>query len=357
VANELNPEVLVVGGGVIGLTTAAALLERDPHMTVAVLDKGVIGGGASRHAGAIDIPYFRTPLHRHLVETSWAWHEARRAQAGGYRRRVPMIWYAEPGADLQAHIATPLASGAPGTSPGWRLPKSIRALDGESFVIDTGAWCQALAREVTQSGRGTVIEHATVTSLDDTPRGKRATCADGRAYTARHVVLALGPWLPGWDERTQAWSATLGLRTKRVFGLNVEVDASAQAHVAVGWPGADIYFHPAHDGSGYRLSLRHDEWGVDPDAPHAMADIVLERASGFLDQLLGKGRWSIAGHRIFADSYTPEFEPVIAPCEALGERVTIATATHGSGIRLAPGIAELAARTVLSCMEQRRGVA
>ncbi|WP_164019634.1 NAD(P)/FAD-dependent oxidoreductase [Pyxidicoccus trucidator] len=355
--DDLNPDVLVVGGGLIGLATAATLLERAPGTSVTVLERDVIGRGASRHSGAIDIPYFRTALHRQLVETSWAWHEARGAQATAYRRQVPMTWYVDPGADLQSHVATPLARGAPGAPPGWRSPDGVRELVGDAFVIDPEAWCHVLAQEVTRSGRGQVVEHTTAVALDERPRGATVTCADGRSYSAGHVVLTLGPWFPGWSERTREWSAARGLRTKRVFGLNIEVDASLRANAAVGWPGADIYFHPAHAGGGYRLSLRHDEWDVAPDAPHAMADIVLERASGFLDPLLGKGHWSVSGHRVFVDTYTPEFEPVIAPCMALGGRVTLATGTHGSGIRLAPGIAELTARTVLSSLEQTRGVA
>ncbi|WP_158620142.1 NAD(P)/FAD-dependent oxidoreductase [Corallococcus sicarius] len=356
-AADRHPDVLVVGGGVIGLATAAALLERDPHRSVTVLERDFIGRGASMYPGAIDMPYFRTALHRQLVEASWAWHEARARETAAYRREVPMTWFVDAEIDLPSHVAPPLTSGARGIPPGWRAPEGVREVVGRSFVIDPEAWCQALAQEVTRSGRGQVVEHTPVVALDEDARGATVKCADGRTYSAGHVVLALGPWLPDWNERTRAWSANLGLRTKRVFGLNIAVDESLRANAAVGWPGADMYFHPAHGGGGYRLSLRHDEWGVDPDAPHEMADVVIERASGFLDLLLGKGRWSVSGHRVFVDSYTHEFEPVIAPCRALGERVTVATGTHGSGIRLAPGIAELTARTVLSSLDQKRGVA
>src|SRR5262249_46561809 len=100
-------------------------------------------------------------------------------------------------------------------------------------------------------------------------------------------------------------------------------------------------------GDRYRLSLRHDCWDVHPDEPGTLEGVVLERAGRVLDGLLGAGRWSVAGCRIFVDSYARELAPVVTRHTDLGERVTLATATHGSGVGRARGMAELVARTVL----------
>jgi glycine/D-amino acid oxidase-like deaminating enzyme len=347
--------VVVVGGGVIGLSAAAALLARTPGLSVIVLERTAAGNGASHYAGAMDIPYFRNAFQRELVRASWAWHEARGEVTAEYRRMVPMTWYAESDLDLQSSVTTPLADEPLETPPGWLSPAGTRALHGPSFVIDSSVWCQALAREVVRSGRGEVVEGADVIALEPEPHGRlRVRCADGRSHTADHVVLALGPWLPGWDQRTRAWASSIGLRTKRVFGLNVKVAADGPG-AAFGWPAADIYFHPALDGT-YRLSLRYDEWDVDPDVEHRMVDVVLERAGAFLDQLLGTGRWSVVGHRVFADSYTPDFQAFVGHCGVFGEDVTIATGTHGSGVRMAPGIAELVARGVVDRLAEIGGI-
>jgi glycine/D-amino acid oxidase-like deaminating enzyme len=330
--------VLIVGGGVIGLTTAATLLACAPHLSVTVLERATAGAGTSAHAGALDIPYYRTAFQRELVEASWAWHEARAAEASAYRRAVAMIWHREPTIDLGAHLVPLVARDT-------------------CFVIDPGAWCRALAREIVRSGRGIVVERTEVIALEPGQHGPlRATCSDGRSYTADHAVLALGPWLARWSA-TRRWAASSGLRTKRVYGLNLAIDASADPRGAAGWPGQDIYLHPAPAGDEYRLSLRHDEWDVDPDGDHRMAGEVLTRAHAFLDDVLGPGRWRITGHRVFADSYTPGFEAVVAPCSPLGDAVTVATGTHGSGIRMAPGIAERVARAVLDRMTRSAGAA
>ncbi|HTU46959.1 MAG TPA: FAD-dependent oxidoreductase [Bryobacteraceae bacterium] len=360
---ELGHRVVVVGGGVIGLTAAAALLARAPHVSVTVLERAAAGEGASAYAGAMDIPYFRNAFQRDLVRASWGWHEARGDGATEYRRMVPMTWFAESDLELQSSIMAPLIAAPLAAPPGWHAAAGMCSLRSPSFVIDPSAWCRALVRELVQSGRAEVIEKAEVIALEAEPRGPvRVNCTGGRSHIADHVVLALGPWLPGWNERTRAWVSSIGLRTKHVFGLNVELSSAADPGIAVGWPAADIYFHPAPalfhpaptalSGRAYRLSLRYDEWDVDPDAEHPMADAVLERAGTFLDRLLGPGAWSVVGQRVFVDSYTPDFQAFVGSCGTLGQDVTIATGTHGSGVRMAPGIAELVARAVLDRLTQ-----
>jgi len=79
-------------------------------------------------------------------------------------------------------------------------------------------------------------------------------------------------------------------------------------------------------------------------------------AGAFLDQLLGAARWSVVGHRVFADSYTPDFQAFVGHCSVFGEDVTVATGTHGSGVRMAPGIAELVARGVLDRLGEIGGI-
>src|SRR5262249_23545436 len=59
-----DARVLVIGGGVIGLSTAFVLVSRSPRLSVTVLERSAAGEGASRYAGAMDIPYFRNDFQR-----------------------------------------------------------------------------------------------------------------------------------------------------------------------------------------------------------------------------------------------------------------------------------------------------
>ncbi len=289
-----------------------------------------MGSGASAYAGTIDIPYCNTERHRSLVEASWAWHEAC-PDAEEYRRPIPITWYAEPGDTLK--VLPPLS---PGEASEWNAPDGVELFGGQAFVIDCPAWCRSLAREIERSGRGRIVEGAEVVAVDP------VRCADGTVYEAEHVVVCLGPWLPGW---TGPWR---GLRTKRVAGLNIDIHSDRRPQQAVAWPSRDMHFHPAFDGGEYRMSFRHPEWDVDPDQPGTIEGADLDPVHRFLDCLLGAGNWSVSGHRVFVDTYTPDFTPVVERCPPLGRNVTVVTGTHGSGVRLAPGIAGLVAREVLA---------
>lgn len=357
---KCKEHVIVVGGGVIGLMCASTLLERSPEVTVLVLEKAEVGSGASQYAGTIDIPYFRSELHRRLVEVSWAWHEKHNSHGYEYRSPVAMAWYAQQNEvedELYARILTPLSPrdvcGPPSDgSQSWQVPPGLREFDGQAFVIDTQKWCRALAKQIDGSGRGKVVEHTHVIAVEEEAVMK-VRCADGKVYSADHVAVCIGPWLVNWNGESLAWAEAHHLRTKRVFGLNIEIDKGLWQRRAIGWPSADLYFHPAHDSTQYRLSLRHDEWDVDPDQPGPMVASILERCALFLDGLLGRGRWSVAGHRVFVDSYTADFMPLVAHDDSFRQQVTIATGTHGSGVRLAPGIADLAANMVLTRLRHR----
>jgi glycine/D-amino acid oxidase-like deaminating enzyme len=349
-----NPlQVVVVGGGVVGLACAAAMLARDLALEVTTLEQGEVGKGATGFAGALDIPYYKNSFQRELVTASWSWHGARCDIASEYRRMIPMTWLVGEHSDLASKIVDSVVDqcAMPG---GWRMPAATRAVGSRCYVIDPAQWVASLVREI-ESRRGRVIERAQVSTIEHLAAGRVVVrCADGSSHAADHVVLAVGPWLPGWEVRTRSWSSAMGLRTKRVFGMNVELPEGGPEH-AIGSPELDVYFHPAprsEGGTEYRLSIRYDEWDVDPAAEHRMAGPALERGLAFLDELLGRNRATIVGHRVFVDTYSPDFKAVVGPLAALGPQVTVATGTHGSGIRMAPGIAQLVATRVLNCLNE-----
>jgi len=340
-------DVVIVGGGVIGLTAAATLLRRSPDISVTVLERDTVGIGATAFAGAVDIPFYKNETHRRMIEVSWAWHAARADQSATYRVPVPTTWFAERGtaADrLKDCVLDSLTLDS--ASSAW-APDGSDRFQGRGFVIDSAAWCQDLVREITESGRGVVLENTEVADIDDAGAITIARCIDGREYAGEHVVVALGPWFPAWNALTASWSRARGLRTKRVFGLNIASESAPRS--IVGWLAQDMFFHPAVRPGDFRLSFRRDAWDVHPDnRTDAKCDgLQLDAEMRFLDGLLGAGKWAVSGERVHVDSYSAEFTPIIDSCDALGRNVTVATGTHGSGIRLAPGIADVVATRLL----------
>jgi glycine/D-amino acid oxidase-like deaminating enzyme len=348
----IHGHVVVVGGGVVGLTVATVLLDRSPGASVTVVERATVCGGASGYAGAVDIPYFHSPLHRRLVGASWRWHRAGGRERAGYRSRVPISWLVRPGPEeeqLRASLDPPPAS-APTDAGGWAVPDGLVALDGEAHLIDPPALCRYLARDIRRSGRGRVVEHAAVRAVGETATEVAVELVDGRTVTGERAVVAVGPWLLGMPVPLSSWAREVGVRNKRVFGLRLKLDEPARARRAVSWPAEGICLFPLHDddGYGYGMSVRHDEWDADPDRPGSLPEAVLSRAAAFLDAIVGAGRWTLEQPRVFVDTYTAQVEPVVAACPAFQHRrVVVVTGTHGSGVRLAPGLADLVVTALL----------
>ncbi|GAA2198552.1 NAD(P)/FAD-dependent oxidoreductase [Streptomyces bangladeshensis] len=355
-----DQDVLVVGGGVVGLTLAEALTRQEPGLRVTVLEQHGWGSGATGYAGAVDIPYAHTPFHRELVEAGrqwWTEFEAD-APAPGARTALPFAWLVR-GPEAAGHLADTLVTPArPVAAPAdgaWRLPAGTTALAGEAHVIDPRRLTAALVRRLAARPRVRLVEHRRVTELTPAADGVRAATADGGRWRAERCVLALGPWLPSSPLRSALRPAPgpagpeADVRTKRVYGLRVALSGPAAVRYGVGSAEDGIFLFPVADGE-FAMSVKHDVWDVPPEERPLPAD-VRARAAAFLDAVVGPGTWAVTRGRVFADTYTPDATPRLLPLSP-ADGVFAVTGLHGSGVRLAAGLAAHAARAVLA---HRRG--
>lgn len=340
--------VLIIGGGVLGLTSAVRLLQCDPEATVTIVDRADIGGGASRYAGAIDIPYFFTEPHRELVAFSWDWYAAY-PPAARHRLAVPISWCVATAAEeveLQAHVL----EGLDKNDSQWPLPTSLlgaKRLSGRAFVIQSGPLCNALADQITQSGRAQIVEHSPIGAIRVENSVVQAVSAAGDLFIGSRAIVCIGPWLPNWIEPFATLARVKGIRNKSVFGVQIEVDVPEPIWRSVGWIAGGIFFLPYGRTGKYFMSIQHDVWNVVPEAPLPLLREVEERVGRFLESMIHPHPWRIAKPSIFVDTYTCPYFPVIERLSELNGRVVVVTGSHGSGVRLAPALAN---RAVSLCL-------
>ena len=327
-------DLAIVGGGVIGALIAREALEAVPDATVAVLDRGLIGQGASGRSAGVHFPRGATERVRSMSEYSHhAWERLAAALA------LP----------IRAVDATVVSSGAPDLvadtylwlgdrtrpadpSRGWAAPPGARAwtLPGCNYADVQGVTARVLAE---LRDRVLVLEGTEVTGL--TSDGEhRLTLGQGGQLLARRVVLAPGPWIghPAWADLV----GPLRLRVKKVVAAHLDLSPAPGDQLAI-FHDEDAFLLPRHDRGHFLFSYTCDRWDVTPgDTDLVLTRSDLDDARAVLARFAPGLVDRCNSGRVFCDAFSPRREPVVTE---LRPGLVFAGAANGSGYRLAPAIA------------------
>ncbi|MFF1560493.1 NAD(P)/FAD-dependent oxidoreductase [Streptomyces sp. NPDC058279] len=337
-------DVAVVGAGILGVLIAREILARDPAARVTVLEREMIGSGATRRSAGLHFPRGATETVRTLAAESQDFYaDLHTARPDLPIHPLPMTVLAPEAAEERLReVYLPEAklrrTGElpPAVAP---LPEHVGAWAGDGCqYADVHALTQSLAAELRPRVR--FREAVAVTALDTGPDGAHLTLTGGATLTAGRVVLAPGPWLaePAWRELV----APLGARVKKIVALHLDV-APRPGDGAIVFQDEDAFLLPFHHRGHWLFSYTCREWDVDP----AAVDPAL--TAGHLDEaraLLTRYAPELARHchsgRVFCDAYGPAGRPLVTPLTEDG-RIVFAGAAGGSGYRLAPALAARAA--------------
>ncbi|MCZ7525647.1 MAG: FAD-binding oxidoreductase [Acidimicrobiia bacterium] len=219
-AGRLDVDVAVVGGGFTGLWTAYHLLEADPSLRVAVLEREEIGFGASGRNGGFAMTLLDMGLaHLRRNHGDAAARAAHLAVAGSVeeigtvveRHGIDCEWVhgglmvvATNEAQL-ARVRADLAAAEALDLPGFRAlsAEETRAevhsptylgglLEDHCAVLNPSRLARGLADVVERMG-ATVLETTDVTAIDEAGARMRVASPGGEV-TAEQVVLATNAW-------------------------------------------------------------------------------------------------------------------------------------------------------------------
>ncbi|UED86555.1 NAD(P)/FAD-dependent oxidoreductase [Streptomyces profundus] len=340
-------DVAVVGGGVIGCTTAHAVLRDAPDASVVVLERDGLASGATRRSAALHLPRGATERVRRMASHSQD-HYAR-------------LLAREPAVPIRGLPMTVLASESSAAEVDRTYLDSarLRRVDGvpdpritvpAGQVVWQGDACQyADAHQLTLHLARTfhpgvsVREGVRVTGLALEDDAVVLSLGNGERVRARRAVLAPGPWAASgpWREHVEP----LGIRVKKVVALHLDIRPGDGDHVTV-FHDEDAFLLPLHHRGHWLFSYTCREWDVEPDAlaSDVSADNLREAREvlgRYAPELVGT---AVSG-RAFCDAYSPSREPVVTPLDP-GGGLVFAGACNGAGYRLAPAIAAEAAELV-----------
>lgn len=345
------PDVIVLGGGIIGCSAAALLAQRGLRVTL--VEATAIGAGASgRNLGSVQHPYdpVLEPLHEASVA---AYHELDgldfpdrpagllllATDAAGLRARADALELAlprllptfHPRADVVEPALAPEVS-AIRLETGYPIPPHAA----------TAAWAALAARHGVELriGQPARIEGGSVVLTG----GDRL---DGEA-----ILVAAGPWSAAlidpsgtWQPIRRTWGVTLSLRLPAPVRhvLEEELVDDEIAGAAVRWtvPAGRQALFSLSVAAG-RATLGSTFFPDEPD-PAETAPLIIERGRRFLPAIAGV---PVAELRTCARPQSIDGRPLIGPVP--GRPGLHLCAGHGPwGISTGPGSAQLVVDAML----------
>ncbi|WLW50713.1 FAD-dependent oxidoreductase [Streptomyces sp. YU58] len=308
----LGDEVVVVGGGVVGLTTALVLAERGRR--VRVWSRDPVEGTTSAVAGALWWPYHVEPV---ALARTWALRSldvyeelAARPEETGVRMVEGVLGEADPdGAD--SWVAD-------------RLP-GLRATTAEEYAAGTGTWARLPLIDMPAHlpwlrdrfvAAGGTFEARAVADLAEVDAPVVVNCT---GLAARELV-------PDPSVRP--------VRGQLVVVENPGIDTFV---VSTDADGEMAYFFPQPGRLLLGGTAVEDEWSTEPDP--AVAEAIVRRCAALRPEIAGA---RVLGHRVglrpARDTVRLEREPLS------GGRVLVHNYGHGGGgVTVAWGCAEVAA--------------
>ncbi len=353
---EPYPDVVVVGGGIIGTTIAYALARQGKRVTL--LERESIGDGASAASAGIVSPLDERHHPVELQELLWRSLRSYPWLIGSLQEETGLAvgfqqWGTLLVAETEAEIADIRAVGTwleeRGFSVEWldgptvreaepllpvHVQGALRIDEGASVLVPQLVRATALAA---QRYSATVLEHTAVVGLETAgDRVLAIQTARERIATAA-VVLAAGAW-------SGQLTTPLGrpLPTLPVKGQMVLIDGTTRRpRSIIGAPGVTGYVVPRADGLVWvGTTVERGRWGTRPTA-HGLwfcIDTARRLAPALLQEELF---WAGAGLR----PGTADDQPILGRLPGW-RNVWVATGHFRLGIMLAPITAELIARAL-----------
>ena len=356
--SERRPDVIVVGGGIVGAAAAAFLADGGARVTI-VEREGLASGASGANSGVVQHPFdpILASLYRETVEL---YRDLSALDLGFRLGDEPVgLLYASTdetavrGVDLALAEAFPelprdVVGGAtlqrlePALAPGlWACRVGI------GYPVQPGASTYAYATLAER--RGVTIRQGRAATLDVRGDTVVGVIVDGRPVAADAVLVAAGPWSSDLIDPTGAWRPI-----RERWGVVVELELPAgPTHVleeaeigaAIGTQAheadpdlADFSLVPLAGVASVGSTFLAQE----PD-PADWVEPILRRAATFVP---GVADAPIRGTRACARPQSADGRPLIG--RVAGRRGLVVCAGHGSwGISTGPASARLAADLIL----------
>ena len=362
----MKPDLIVVGGGIIGCSAAAFAAEQGA--SVVLLEATAIGAGASgRNSGAVQYPFdaILAELHVKTVEQYRALATAYPdfsfpAQPVGLLLLTDDLAAAHDRADELTrdapHLAPRVLTGAELTEAEPSLAPDLTAVRLETgYPTLPDAATTAMARRAGDAGAEIRVGTAVAAIRSEVGHGVRVTLTDGTSLDAGAVLIAAGPWSPPLVDASGAWqplrpthgvTVQVALHPAPRHVLEEGVVHTVNRPVELGEGGADLATTFSLMTAGSTSTVGSTFLATAPD-PREVAPILVRRGARFVPALRDA---TILRSRVCARPQSVDGRPFMGPWPGT-DRLFVCVGHGPWGISTGPASAALAVSAILEADE------
>lgn len=341
-------DLVVIGAGIVGTLAAYLARQQRAEWRILLVDRSLVGAGATQYSAGLDIPYGRNDAQKHYSRLSTTIYRDLKSSIP----ELPIYELPFFGV-VESEKLTGTCAGF--TKDGIRIAtETERAQLHESYPDLTIYENQVLLTGCTASySFPQLIVRALVTRLKEDPLtecwegveidnvqagadGLLLTTNDGRTISARRVLGATGPWMLNGPGDEMARDA--GVRIKKVAALHVNRRPGAKDPVVLFFD-EDAFLLPVTQRQEWIFSFTSEEWDCTPEVSRLrITEEDRDLALAILNRYCRSFVAYCHGGRVFCDAYSRDRVPLVTRVSERADFV-IAGACSGSGYRLAPALA------------------
>ena len=356
-----EPQIIIIGAGIVGLSTAYALLEQGMRK-VLVLEQAVVDHTRSTSSSIsrlLRFEYGADPLYSRMVKLSLdLWKELERRMQKTLYTPTGLLAFGREGDESREAYEIVRDLGLSGEMLSiqtcrQRFPQfepgnyDVITFTAEGGILHASICLQTLKRAILDMG-GKVAECSRVTRVLSENQGSpiRLQLSSGEEVTAERVVVAIGPWV---HRLLNQLCLPIDLTRQYLLYFAGLSPAKFGKGAFPAFLCEDLYGFPIHRGSHGWLKAASHKFGslVDPDAPIYMEEPVIAQMVQGLHHLLPALRGAeLAYVQACIYDVSPDEDFILDHIPG-DPRITFATGLSGHAFKFGPLLGQLLSSLVL----------
>lgn len=340
----MDYDLTIVGAGIVGTLAAYFANKKNKTCKILLVDKQLIGHGATAFSAGLDYPYAHNQEKLTLTRESIAlWREVEH-HIQNATTKMPFYGITS-NKNCDKFISNFLGDSlvTENALEDFKSSHNVSVKSNQALLsggvcshYDTRAVLSQLTQLLLYKKNLDVWEGLSVDEISPLNGSFQLSLSDDTLVTSKKILLALGPWAVSSDflELFQP----LELRTKRIVTLHINTPEPIQEST-ICLLDEDAFLLPIAKSNRYIFSFTRFSWDCSPDtSAFTLTKKDKEEGLAILRRYFPKLVNYCHGGQVFCDAYSENLTPVMRESNKHSGLV-IASGGSGSGFRLAPSMA------------------